>query len=94
MFSAVSVCLSVCQHDKLQTIKRSMMKLGGYMHCTKISPNSNVKVKGQGHRGQKTKKCCIIFGSHPLGHGPHVACFLGAVLGGASTPVGKSARAV
>jgi len=30
-----------------------MMKLGGY--CTKISLSSNVKVKGQGHRGKNEK---------------------------------------
>jgi len=53
MFSAASVCqfvvsLSVfCQHDNFIMINRRMMKLGGYVHCTKISPSSNVKVKGQ-----------------------------------------------
>jgi len=38
MLSAVSVCLFVCQHNNIRTIKRRMMKLGGYVHCTKISP--------------------------------------------------------
>ena len=32
------VCLFVCQHDNFRTIKRRMMKLGGYVHCTQISP--------------------------------------------------------
>ena len=61
MFSAASVCLSVslfvCQHDNFQTIKRRMMKLGGEVHCTKISSEfecqgerSKVKVIGD-------KKC-------------------------------------
>jgi len=40
MFSAASVCLSVCLfvclHDNFRTIKRRMMKLGRYVHCTKI----------------------------------------------------------
>ena len=44
------------------------------MHCTKISSefecqSQRSKVKGQGHRGQKTKKCAILFGSRPLGRG-------------------------
>jgi len=32
-----------------------MMKLGGYVHCTKISPEFEFWVKGQGHQGQKTR---------------------------------------
>ena len=36
MFSAVSVCLWVCQHDNFQTNKRKTMKLGGQVHCTEI----------------------------------------------------------
>jgi len=43
----------------------------------------NVKVKGQGHWGQKNEKARLLFGSHPLGRGPR-----------ASMPVGKSAHAV
>jgi len=39
---------------------------------------SKVKVIGE----KKTKKCGILFGSRPLGHGPRAA-FYGAVLGGA-----------
>ena len=57
MFSAASVCLFVCQfvcqHNNFRTIKHSMMKLGGQVHCTKISlefecqdQRSNVKVTG------------------------------------------------
>jgi len=45
VFSAASVCqfvcLSVtsfiCQHDNFRTIERKMMKLNGWVHCTKIS---------------------------------------------------------
>jgi len=40
------------------------------VHCTKISPEfeyrGQSKVKGQGQRGQKTKKYSILFGSRPL----------------------------
>jgi len=36
MFSAVSVCLWVCQHDNFQTNKHKTMKLGGQVHCTEI----------------------------------------------------------
>jgi len=38
MFSAPCVCFFVCQHYNFQTIKRRMVKLGSYVHCTKISP--------------------------------------------------------
>ena len=38
----LSVCLFVCQcvcpHDNFRTTKRRTIKLGGYVHCTKISP--------------------------------------------------------
>ena len=37
MFSAASVCVFVCQHDNFRTSKRAMMKLGQWVHCTKIS---------------------------------------------------------
>jgi len=77
MFSAASVCLSVFLQDNMRTIKR-MMKLGGYRHCTKISPvfdchgqRSKVKVIGD----KKTKKCGILFGSRTLGRGPRAAFF-------------------
>jgi len=35
------------------------------VRCTvqKSRPSSNVKVKDQGHQGQKTKKCGSLFGS-------------------------------
>ena len=68
------------------------------MQCTNISPEfecqgqrSNVKVTGD---KKKRKKCGILFGSRPLGCGPRAAFFSGAVLGGTSTSVGKSAHAV
>ena len=53
MFSAAFVCLSVClfgcQHDNVRTSKRRMMKLGGYMHCTKIS--AEFELGGHSSRG-------------------------------------------
>jgi len=51
---------------------------------------SKVKVTGD----KKTKPCGILFGSRPLGRGPRVASFSGAVVAGATTPVGKSAHTV
>jgi len=66
------------------------------VHCAKISPE--FECHGQRSRSsgtKKTEKCCILFRSHrPLGRGPHAAFFYGAILGGTSTPVGKSAHAV
>ena len=38
LFVCLSVYLFVCLHDNFQTIKCGMMKLGGYIHSTKISP--------------------------------------------------------
>ena len=58
MFSAASVCLPVClfacQHDNFRTTKRRMLKLGGYVHCTKISPE--YECQGQRSRSPGTKK--------------------------------------
>ena len=52
MFSAASVCLSVCQyicpHDNFRTTKRRTTKLGGWVHCTKILP----EFEGQGQRSK------------------------------------------
>jgi len=62
MFSAASVCWSlcpfVCLHGNFRTIKRMMMKLGDYMQCNvqKSRPSSNVKVKCQRSRSPGTKK--------------------------------------
>jgi len=36
----------------------------------KSRPSSNVKAKGQGHRGQQTKKYGILFESGPRERGP------------------------
>jgi len=54
------------------------MKLGGYVHCTEISPEfecqgqrSKLKVTGD----KKTKKCGILFGSRRPGRGPRAALF-------------------
>ena len=49
------------------------------MHCTKILPE--FECQGQRSRSLGTK-CGILFGSHPVGCGPHAAFFSGAVLGG------------
>jgi len=61
--------LFACQHDNFWTIKHRMMKLGGYVHCTEISPE--FKCQGQSSRssGTKTEKCRILFESCPLGRG-------------------------
>ena len=49
MFSAASVCLSVClfvvcQHDNFRTSKHRMMKLGGRCIVQKYRPSSNLGV--------------------------------------------------
>jgi len=49
------VCQFVSQHDNFRTIRRTMMKLGDWVHCTKISPISNFGVKGQRSRLPGTK---------------------------------------
>jgi len=49
------------------------------VHSTQMQSEFDVNVKGQGHRGQKRKSAAFCSG---------------AVLGGASTPVGKSAHAI
>jgi len=81
VFSGVclSVCLFVCQDDEL---KRRMMKFGGQVHCDvqKSRPRSNVKVKGQGHRGQKNKTVRHFVRESSSGRGPRAASFSGAVL--------------
>ena len=51
------VCQFVCPHDNFPTTKRRTIKLGGQVHCTKVSP----EFEGQGHQGQKMKKLL----SHP-----------------------------
>jgi len=67
-----------------------MMKLGSYVHATKILP----EFECQGHQAQKKTKnvafCLgvILWGAVLAWH------FLGAVLGGASTMVGKSVHVV
>ena len=95
--SAASVCLSVCLSTRYRTIKRRMMKLGGYVQGTKISPEFACEGQGskvKASRDKKRKSATFLFGSRLLGRSPCVAFFSGAVLGGASTPVGKSAHAV
>jgi len=41
MFSAASVCLSVCQHDNFRTIKHRMKKLAVSCTVQKSRPSSN-----------------------------------------------------
>jgi len=59
MFSVVSVCLSVClfvcQHDNFPAIKYRIMKLGSYLHCTKISPEFECEGQRSRSPGQKMK---------------------------------------
>jgi len=88
LFVRLFVCLFVCQHDNFQTIRCRMMKLSGYVHCTKISPK--FECQGQRSPGTKNKKCGILFGSHCLGHGPCVAFFSVTVLACVALPVGNS----
>jgi len=78
MFSAASVCQFVCLFVNMITGERLGLNVGWWnvtVTCIlqKSRPSSNVKVKGQGHRGQKTRKCGISFASHRLGRGPRVA---------------------
>ena len=80
MDASRGVCLFVCQFVAVR------------IHCTKISPEFEVKVKGQRSRspGQKSATLCsgVVLGSS-------CGIFSGAVLeDGSSTPVGKSAHAV
>ena len=102
MFSVVSVCLSVClfvcQHDNFQTIKHRIMKLGSYVHCTKILPEFECRGQRSRSPGQKMNKSCIMCGSCPLCCGPRAtlcsAVALVARSSASSTSVGKSAHAV
>ena len=81
LFVCLTFCLSVCQHDNFRTIKRRMMKLRGYVHCTKISPEferqrSKVKVTGD----KTTKKFGIFFVSRRSSSAARSSCgiFLGS----------------
>jgi len=84
VFSGVclSVCLFVCQHDNFRTIKRRMVKLGGYLHCIKSRRSLNVKVKDKRSRspGTKNEKVQRFFRERSLG----------APSSASSTPVGIS----
>jgi len=48
-----------------------MMKLGAVQKSPRVRMSSS----------KVTKNCDILFGSRPLGCGPHVACFSRAILG-------------
>ena len=99
VFSGVClfVSLSVCQHDNFRTIKCNTMKhetwrLGAlYKKLARFRMSrSNVKVTGS--KNEKVRHFVLESSS---GVRSYSAAFLsGAVLGGAATPVGKSAHAV
>jgi len=90
--------LFVCQHDNFQTIKRRMMKLGGFVHSTKNVARvrmSTSKVKGQGHRGHKNEKVRQFVLESSSGAQSSCGIFPERSSGArSSTPVGKSAHAV
>ena len=89
MFSVASVCLSfVCQHDNFRTTKCVMMKLGGYVQCTKILPQFKFGVKGQRSRSPGTKKKKVQHFFQERSSGARV------VSSASSVRVGKSAHAV
>jgi len=59
MFSAASVCLSVCQFvcQHFRIIKRRMLKLGGCRRTVQKSrPSSNLGIKDQRSKSPGTKK--------------------------------------
>jgi len=60
MFSAASVCLSVCQHDNFRTIKHRMTKVGGYMHSTKISSEFKCVQRSTSLGTKKKRKSAAI----------------------------------
>jgi len=71
------------------------MKLGSYVQCTKISPEFACQGQGQGHRGQKTKKCDIfsgVWGTVLVQH--FFQERFSALCSASSMPVGKPAHAV
>ena len=94
MFSAASVCLFACRHDNFRKIKRRMMKLGGYVHSTKISPEfecQGQRSKSPAPKKRKSATFClgvVLWGAVLVRH------FFGSVPQGAATQVGKSAHAV
>ena len=62
------VSVYVCQHVNLRTMKRRMMTLGGYVQCTKISPefacqDQRSKVKATGDKKRKSAALCsgVVF---------------------------------
>ena len=50
------VCVSVCLHDNFRTIQLGMMKLGSYMHFTKISPEFECQGQRSRSPGTEAKK--------------------------------------
>ena len=73
MFSAVSVCLSVCvfvcQYDNFRTIKR-IWRLGALYKNLDHVRMSRSKVKGQGYRRQKDEKVRHFVREWSSGRGP------------------------
>jgi len=54
------VCQFLCLHNNFQTIQLRMIKLGGYVHCTKILPEfecqgQRSKVKVTGDKNEKVQ---------------------------------------
>jgi len=63
VFSSVCLFVSVfvCLHDNFQTTKLRMMKLGGWVHCTKVSPDFECQHQRSRSLGTKNEKLL----SHP-----------------------------
>jgi len=80
MFSAVSVCLSVCHFVCLLT----MMKLGIWVHCTKIL--QEFQCQGQSSRSSGTKNESVWHFVWESSSGVRSSCgiFSGVVLRGAA----------
>jgi len=75
--------LFACQHDNFRTIKGSTMKLGGYVHSTKISPEFDCQ--GQRSRSPGTKTEIVRQSVRQSSSGARSSCgiLFGAVLWGA-----------
>jgi len=81
------VCLFVCQHDNFRTIKRRMIKLGGYVHCTKISPEFEFWVIGPASGSPHPKMWWFAESLHKVGKNQKTD--IGVAVGHATTSVSK-----
>jgi len=86
MLSAASVCLFVCQHDNLRTIKHRTTKLGGWVQSTEISP----EFECQGQRSEirvtedkRKRKMRHFVRESSCGARSSCGIFSGVVFGGA-----------